>query len=109
MNNVNSPYSTQGTSAAPTLHMDVSQQAKIHQSEDAQQKAPKILPHVGEVSLVETVGGMYMKLMEVNKILNKIEKEPKRDKEAIKQARGIVEEIGKKIMELYEPVDKLYL
>jgi hypothetical protein len=109
MNNVNSPYNTYSTDAAPKLSMDISDQFKAHQREEEQNKSPKILPHVAENSLTETVGSMYEKLLQIKNILNKIEKEPKRNKESIKKAQGITDEIGKSIMALYEPVDKLYL
>jgi len=109
MNNTNSPYATYATNAAPKLDMDISNQLKVHQSEEQNSKAPKVLPHPGESSLVEIVGSMYEKLIDVKKTLSKIEQEPKRNKESIQKAKIILDDIGKKIIELYEPLDKLYL
>jgi hypothetical protein len=109
MNNVNNPYATYSTDAAPKLHMDISDQFKAHQKEELEQKAPKILPHPAEKPLIEITSEMYINLMKMRDIINKTEAEPKRNKEATKQILSIIDEIGRKITELYVPIDKLYL
>ena len=109
MNNVNNPYATYSTDAAPKLHMDVTNQITAHQRDEANQKAPKIFPHTAEQSLTEVTGSMYIQLMKMRDIINKTESEPKRNKESINQILAIIDDIGKKITELYIPIDKLYL
>lgn len=95
MNNTSNPYSTYASNAQPKLHMDVSAQIKTHQ-EDEQQYSPKILPFTGD-TLKEHLSQMYMTLLEIKKCINLTEKEPKRNKQAIKDSLEVITEIGKKI------------
>jgi hypothetical protein len=109
MNNETNPYATYASNAQPKLHMDVSDQFKVHQKEEQEQKAPKILPHPIDSYLIDINGQMYINLMKMRDFINKVESEPKRNKQAIRQIQSLIEEIGKKITELYVPIDKLYL
>lgn len=109
MNNTNSPYSTYTSNASPKLDMDITSEIKRQQAEEQLTKAPKILPHTADTSLVEVTSAMYQKLIEIRSIINKTSNEPKSNKQSIKQILSIIDEIGEKIIELYEPIDKLYL
>jgi hypothetical protein len=109
MNSTTNPYSTHASNAAPNLNMDISNQFKVHQKEEQDQKASKTLPFTSE-SLKEHLSDMYISLLEIKKSLNLTEKEPKRNKQAIKDSLKIIDEIGQKItMDLSNCIDKLYL
>lgn len=109
MNSTTNPYSTHASNAAPTLSMDISNQLKVHQKEEQEQKAQKTLPFTSE-TLKDHLSDMYISLLEIKKCLNLTEKEPKRDKQAIKDSLKIIDEIGQKItMDLSNYIDKLYL
>ncbi|WP_396180124.1 hypothetical protein [Flavobacterium sp.] len=109
MNSTTNPYSTHASNSAPNLSMDVSDQFKVHQKEEQEQKAPKTLPFTAE-TFKEHLSDMYGSLIEIKKGLNRTEKEPKRDKQAIKDASKIIDDIAQKItMDLSNCIDKLYL
>jgi hypothetical protein len=109
MNSSTNPYATYATNAQPKLHMDVADQLKNHQKEEQEKQSPKILPFTSE-TLKERVGDMYIALLEIKKCINLTEKEPKRDKQAVKDALKVIDEIGQKItMDLSNYIDKLYL
>lgn len=109
MNSTTNPYSTHASNSAPNLSMDISDQFKVHQKEEREQKAPKTLPFTSE-TLKEHLSEIYVSLLEIQKCLNLTEKEPKRDKQAIKDASKIIDDIAQKItMDLSNCIDKLYL
>jgi len=109
MNNETNPYATYASNAQPTLHMDVSDQLKVHQKDELAQNAPKVLPFTSE-TLTEYLSQIYMTLLQVKKCINLTEKEPKRDKQAIKDSLKIIDEIGQKItIDLPNTIEKLHL
>lgn len=109
MNSSNNPYATYATNAQPKLHMDVAEQLKNHQKDEQVNKAPKVLPFTCE-DLKEHLSSIYTSLLEVRKCINLTENEPKRDKQAIKDAQKIIDVIGQKVtIDLSNCIDKLYL
>jgi hypothetical protein len=89
--------------------MDISDQFKVHQREEQEQKAPKTLPFTAE-TFKEHLSYIYGSLLEIKKGLNRTEKEPKRDKQAIKDSLKIIDEIGQKItIDLPNTIEKLHL
>jgi len=109
MNSTTNPYSTHASNSAPNLSMDISDQFKVHQREEREHKAPKTLPFTAE-TFKDHISDIYDSLIEIKKGLNFTEKEPKRDKQAIKDASKIIDDIAQKItMDLSNCIDKLYL
>ena len=109
MNSTTNPYSTHASNSAPNLSMDISDQFKVHQREEQEQKAPKTLPFTAE-TFKDHISDIYDSLIEIKKGLNLTEKEPKRDKQAIKDASKIIDDVAQKITkDLSNCIDKLYL
>lgn len=109
MNNETNPYATYASNVQPKLHMDIGDQLKVHKDEERYHQAPKTLPFTGE-TLTEYLSQMYMILVEVKKCIDLTEKEPKRDKQAIKESLAIIETIGQKItLDLPNAIAKLEL
>jgi hypothetical protein len=109
MNSTTNPYSTHASNSAPNLSMDMSDQFKVHQKEEQEQKAPKALPFTGE-TLKDHLYKMYEALLEVKRCIDLTANEPKRNKQAIKESLNIIQTIGQKItLDLPNAIDKLYL
>jgi hypothetical protein len=109
MNSATNPYSTHASNAAPSLNMDISNQFKVHQKEEMEQKSQKNLPFTSE-TLKEDLSQMYITLMKVKKAIDLTGQEPKADKQDIEEALKVVDQIGQKItLDLSLCIDKLYL
>ena len=107
MNSTTNPYSTHAANAAPSLNMDVSDQFKVHQKEEMEQKSPKNLPFTAE-TLKEDLSQMYISLMKVKKAIEYTKNEPKTNKQAVNDAFKIIDDMGQKItMDLSTCIDKL--
>lgn len=107
MNSTTNPYSTHASNAAPSLNMDVSNQFKVHQKEEMDQKSPRSLPFTTD-TLKEDLSQMYISLMKVKKAMEYTKNEPKTNKQAINDAFKVIDEIGQKItMDLSSCIDKL--
>ena len=109
MNSETNPYATYASNVQPKLHMDIGDQLKVHKNEERYHQAPKTLPFTAE-TFKDHISDIYDSLIEIKKGLNLTEKEPKRDKQAIKDASKIIDDVAQKItMDLSNCIDKLYL
>lgn len=109
MNSVNNPYSTYATNANPMLNMNVQNQIKVQQKEEAGQKSHKVLPHTAE-PLKEEISQMYINLMKIKHVIIQTEKEPNVKGDDIADILNVIDEIGQKItMDLSNSIDKLYI
>lgn len=109
MNNTTNPYSTNLVSTPPRQSMDISQQKKVHEREEAKGKSNKVMPHPA-ATLQQSVSDLFIKLMEIKQIIRNTANEPNVATSSTAAALDIIDKISEEItITLPAALDKLYL